>query len=64
MTTKREQQESNILTIDGKTFKTQGNIVFTDQEESDYYLAEGSHLKEMDTMLEHGMRMLLNKVKI
>ena len=63
MTTKQKPEKNNTLTINGTTFRTQGNIVFTESDDTSYYLAEGSHLKEMEGMLEHGMQMLLNKVK-
>ena len=63
MTTRQKLKNTNTLTIGGTTFKTRGNIVFTESDDTSYYLAEGSHLKELEGMLEHGMQMLLNKVK-
>jgi len=58
-----KQKTDNIITINGVTFKTQGNIVFSGSEDEHYILAEGSHLEQMEGMLEHGMQTLLKKVK-
>ena len=57
------EKSLNIITIDGVTFKTEGNITFSDSEEDRYYLAQGSQLEKMQGMLEHGMQMLLKKIK-
>ena len=63
MTTKAKDNNANSLLLDGVLFKTSGNIVFNDPDESPYYLAEGSHLEKIEGMLEHGMQMLLKKIK-
>ena len=61
---KDEAKTLNSVTVGGVTFTTGGNIIFSDDSEADYYLAEGSHLKQIDGMLEHGMQTLLKKVKL
>ena len=64
--TKRKEEEKNLnsVTVSGVTFTTSGNIIFSDDGEDDYYLAQGSQLKQIDGMLEHGMQTLLKKVKV
>jgi len=56
------QELSNTITVNGITFKTGGNIVFSDAEESKYYLAQNKHLAEMEGFLENGMQLLLKKM--
>ena len=60
MTNDNKEQKTTSLTIEGVTYKTGGNIVFAD---SDYYLAQGSQLVQVEGLLEHGMQMLLKKVQ-
>jgi hypothetical protein len=59
---------STSLTIGGVTYKTAGNILFSDSEESTYIIAESPILDSMDKAIEdgilgNGMRSLLNKIK-
>jgi hypothetical protein len=63
MKTKSTPEDSNQITVNGLTFKTGGNIVFSDTDDSAYFLAEGSQLDKMEGLLEHGMQMLLKKIK-
>lgn len=55
---------SNIITLNGITFKTNGNILFSDCDESPFHLAQSPLLKTLDGILEHGMQMLLKKATI
>jgi hypothetical protein len=52
----------NTITLNGVTFKTGGNIVFKDSEDSPFYLAQSSLLEKMDGFLEHGMQLFLKKI--
>jgi hypothetical protein len=45
----------NCLTIGDTTYKTSGNIVFSDHEEGAYYLAESTILDNMDKAIENGI---------
>ncbi|MDD5382284.1 MAG: hypothetical protein PHH60_01330 [Candidatus Margulisbacteria bacterium] len=63
MTISDSDKSTNTITIDGVTFITGGNIVFSDTDEERYYLAQNSHLEKMEGFLEHGMQMLLKKIK-
>ncbi|MBN2058162.1 MAG: hypothetical protein JW782_05155 [Candidatus Saganbacteria bacterium] len=63
MSANTQERAASTITINGVTFKTSGNIVFQDGEENAYYLAEPSKLDQLEGMLEHGMQMLLKKVK-
>ncbi|MFC1540724.1 hypothetical protein ACFL37_00380 [Candidatus Margulisiibacteriota bacterium] len=56
------ENPSNTITVDGVTFKTSGNIVFSDDEESPYYLAQSSLLEQFDGYLENGMQQFLKKI--
>jgi len=58
---------SNSLTLNGVTYKTGGNIVFSDQAEGNYILAASPMLDNVDKaiekgILENGMQMLMRKV--
>ncbi|MBU1026607.1 MAG: hypothetical protein KKA31_02635 [Candidatus Margulisbacteria bacterium] len=63
MHNKTQDNKNNTLTIDGITFKTTGNINFPDAEESPFLLAQSSLLDNMSGVLEHGMQMLMKKMK-
>jgi hypothetical protein len=60
MVNEQDEKISTQLTLKGVTFKTGGNIVFVDES---YYLAQGSQLEKVEGLLEHGMQMLLKKIK-
>ena len=53
----------NKLTLDGITFKTSGNILFKNSDENPFLLAQSPLLEKMDGFLEHGMQLLLKKIK-
>ncbi|MCU0640907.1 MAG: hypothetical protein MUC35_02320 [Candidatus Margulisbacteria bacterium] len=43
------------MTIGDTTYKTGGNIVFADSNESAYYVAESEILNNMDKAIENGI---------
>jgi len=53
--------KSNKLTVGDLTFKTSGNIIFEDEENGSYFLAESNILKKADNFLENGIQMLINR---
>ena len=53
----------NKITLNGITFKTKGNIIFGDSDEKNFHLAQSALLEKMDGVLEHGLQMLLKKIK-
>ena len=57
-------KENNILTLQGLTFKTGGNIVFDESEGNTYYLAESSTLENYHEALENGLQSFLKKIKL
>jgi hypothetical protein len=57
-----EKPATTIITVDGVTFKTSGNIVFSDPEENPFHLAQSSLLEKIDGYLENGMQQFLKKV--
>lgn len=59
----KNNKASDTITLNGVTFKTGGNIVFKDLDESPFYLAQSSLLEKMDGFLEHGMQLFLKKIK-
>ena len=63
MITDKHENASNTITVDGITFKTSGNIVFSDPEENPYFLAQSSLLEKIDGLLENGMQQFLKKLK-
>ena len=63
MTKKPDGNAQNKLTLDGVTYKTSGNIVFADPEESPFHLAQSALLDQMGDFVEHGMQTLLKKIK-
>ena len=63
MIMKEADSTSNIITLEGVTFKTSGNIIFQDAEEASYFLAQSSVLEKMEGVLEHGLQILLRKAK-
>lgn len=60
--TNKTPKMPDTLTLNGVTFKTSGNIVFKDSEDSPFYLAQSSTLNKMDSFLEHGMQLFLKKI--
>jgi hypothetical protein len=62
MIVKDMEKKSNSITIDGVTFKTSGNIVFSDDEDNPFYLAQSSLLEQFDGYLENGMQQFLKKI--
>ena len=58
----KKNKTPDTLTINGVTFKTSGNIVFKDQEDSPFYLAQSSMLENFDGFLENGMQLFLKKI--
>lgn len=59
----QECSSANTLTLEGITFRTSGNILFQDSEESPFVMASSSLLDHLDCFLEHGMQMLIKKIK-
>lgn len=57
------EKAPNSITLEGITFKTSGNIVFKNSEESPFRLAQSALLDKMDGFLEHGMLIFLKKIK-
>lgn len=57
-------KEKNILTLQGLTFKTGGNIVFDESEGNSYYLAESTSLENYQESLENGLQSFLKKIKL
>lgn len=51
--------KSNKLTVGDVTFKTSGNIIFEEEENGSYFLAESSILKKPDNFIENGIQMLI-----
>lgn len=65
---KKMENGKNHLTLGGVTYKTAGNILFSDSDEDSYMLAESPILDKMDKAIEdgiigNGMRTLLNRLK-
>ena len=63
----KDVSNSSTLTLGGVIYKTTGNILFYDDEES-YVLAESSLLDKFDQavqagILENGMQTLFRKIK-
>ena len=58
-----DQAQASTLQVDGVTFKTSGNILFDTDEQNPFYLASSQILEKLDCYLEHGMQMLLKRVK-
>ncbi|MFC1511016.1 hypothetical protein ACFL5U_01350 [Candidatus Margulisiibacteriota bacterium] len=58
-----ETNNLNILTIDGITFRTSGNIVFESVEDNPFHLAQSQLLEKIDALMENGMQMLMKKFK-
>ena len=61
-------EKNNCLTLNGVLYKTTGNIIFSDCEEGDYFIAESSLLDKIDKaiqdgILENGMGALVRKLK-
>ena len=61
-------KETSCLTIGNTTFKTSGNIIFSDGDEDRYYIAENSVLEKIDKaiqngIVENGMQSLLKKAR-
>ena len=59
----QEVQESTVITIGDTTFKTGGNIVFGDTTESPYVIASNPMLSKMEAYLEHGIDVLMKRIK-
>jgi hypothetical protein len=58
----------NHLTIGGIVYKTAGNILFSEGEEGQFFLAESTLLDKVDQAIQdgilvNGMQALLKKVK-
>lgn len=59
---------NSALTIGNVTYKTSGNITFSDNEDESYFLAESPLMAKMDTVFQegflgNGMLNLLKKFK-
>ncbi|MFA6170022.1 MAG: hypothetical protein WCW67_00770 [Candidatus Margulisiibacteriota bacterium] len=57
-----------VLTIGETTYKTSGNILFSDCDPAEYMIAESKALEKLDKAIQHGilengMQMLLRRVK-
>ena len=62
-------KETSSLTIGDTTYKTNGNIVFTSNEEEVYFLAESTVLEKMDQAIQdgilvNGMQSFLRKFRL
>ena len=56
-----ENSGSNVLTLEGLVFKTNGNILFSDSDDCPYHIAQNSRLEKIEGLLENGMSSLLKK---
>lgn len=56
-------KSQNKITLDGVTYKTSGNILFDDPNETPFHHAQSALLEKMDGFVEHGMQTLLKKLK-
>jgi hypothetical protein len=61
-------QTTACLTIGDTTYKTAGNIVFSSEEGTNYFLAESAVLEKLDKaiqkgIVENGMQSLMRKFK-
>lgn len=63
MTADGKDKAPNTIILNGVIFKTGGNIVFKDLDESPFYLAQSSILEKMECFLEQGMQLFLKKIK-
>lgn len=59
-------ERSKVVTVNGTTYRTSGNILFSIEE--DYYLAENSMLNKLENavqrgILENGMQSLMKRLK-
>ena len=63
MSDKKPDNTSNTLNLDGKIYKTSGNIVFCDNDQDCYIIAQSTLLDDFDGILENGMQTLLKKFK-
>jgi hypothetical protein len=52
-------RKTNKITIGQLTFKTSGNIIFEEEENGSYFLAESNVLKKPDNFIENGIQMLI-----
>lgn len=62
------ENDTCVLTIGETTFKTSGNILFSDCDPAEYIIAESKTLDNLDKAFQHGilesgMQMLLRRVK-
>jgi predicted heme/steroid binding protein len=63
-----EQKEKLIsVTVNGTVYKTSGNIIFGDDGDCNYFMAETALLENMDKAIQdgilgNGMRALMNKI--
>jgi len=62
------ENSSCVLTIGETTYKTSGNIIFSDCDQAHYMIAESKALDKLDkvvqrSLLENGMQTLLRRVK-
>jgi hypothetical protein len=64
-----EEKEKSCLTINGCVYKTSGNIVFHQEDEGRYFVAESRALENIDKAIQegilgNGMRALMRKVRV
>jgi hypothetical protein len=64
----KSKQEQNCLILGDTIYKTSGNITFSEEEGTRYFLAESPILENMSetlhsNLLENGMQILLKKIK-
>ncbi len=64
-----EIKEGSVsVTVNGTIYKTSGNIIFGDDDGSNFYMAESALLDNMDKAIQegilgNGMRSLMKKIK-
>ncbi len=64
----KPKNELISVTVNGTIYKTSGNIIFGDDGECNYYMAESALLENMDKAIQdgilgNGMRSLIKKLK-
>jgi hypothetical protein len=61
------KEELISVTVNGTVYKTSGNIIFGDDGDCNYYMAEAALLENMDKAIQdgilgNGMRSLMKKI--
>lgn len=58
--TDSSRKKTNKITVGDLIFKTNGNIIFEEEESGSYFLAESGILKKSNNFLDNGIQMLIN----